>query len=487
MHPFMVTDTPSFGYIDNMFYMPLVRYDPDTLELKPFVASYKESDDHTTLTFTLRDNLQWSDGQPLTATDYAWTWAQASNEANKWPRLGTYAPYLESVKDVDSKTLEVRLKSPLAISLIKANAALSYVLPKHVWEKLDWSDPNKNPEILKPSVVAGPYKLVEWQKDSHASFEANDKFFLGRPHIDKLTFRIYGNANVATQALLNGEIDSYGPEPENWADVKKNPRLNAYQWDSPDAAVTYIGLDLRQDALKDKAVRQALNYGLDKDQIVAKLTYGLGKRATTMDLPSSWVYNKDVNEFKYDPEKAKKLLDDAGWKVGSSGVREKDGKPLHLLFLYGPNTMAVREQISLVAQQQWKAIGVDVEVRGMEWGAFLKQTKEGPYDWGAYVNAYIAGIDPDTIWWKKSGGPAYNRVDYHNPKVEDLYEQGLKEFDREKRKQIYQQIDQILTDDCPWIWLYYEQGHQALNKRVKGVRVTKALGLNDLWEWWIEG
>lgn len=484
MHPFKVTDTPSFAYIDNMFLMPLLRYDPDTLELKPFVASaVKESSDHTTVTFTLRDNLLWSDGQPLTAADYAWTWEQASKPENKWPRLGSYTPYVASVKDVDAKTLEVKLKTVLAISLEKASSALAYVLPRHIWEKLDWSDPNKNAEILKPSVVAGPYKLVEWKKDDHATFDANDHFFLGRPHIDKLSFRIYGNANVATQALMSGAIDQYGPEPENWADVKKNPKLNAYQWDSPDAAVTYIGLDLRQDALKDKAVRQALNYALDKDKIVDKLTYGLGKRATTMYLPTSWVYAPDANAYPYDQEKAKRMLDEAGWKVGANGVREKAGKPLKLQFIYGPNTTPVREQLALIAQEAWKAVGADVAVKGMEWGAYLKVTKEGPYDWSAFVNAYIASIDPDIIWWKKNAGPAYNRADYHNPKVEDLYEQGLKELDREKRKAIYQDIERALSEDSPWIWLYYEQGKQAINKRVQGIRVTKALGLNDVWEW----
>lgn len=487
MHPFKLTDTPSFSYIDRMFYMPLLRYDQDTLELTPFVAAgVKTSEDHTLVTFTLRDNLQWSDGQSLTATDYAWTWSKASDKSNAWPRLGAYAGVIDSVKDVDAKTLEVKLKGALAISLEKASAALAYVLPRHLWENLDWNDPNKNPEIMKPTVVAGPYKLLEWRKDEYASFVANEKFFLGRPHIDKITQRIFGNTNVATQALMNGEIDQYAPEPENWPDLQEHPKLTALQWDTPSAAVTYIGLDLRQEPLKEKAVRQALNYALDKEAITAKLTYGLGRRATQMNVPSSWAYDPSVTPYKYDPATAKGLLDAAGWKPGAGGIREKNGQPLKLLLLYGPNTAPVREQIATITQQQWRAVGADVEVRGMEFGALLKVTKEGPYDWGAYVNAYIAAIDPDSlaVWWRQD--PAFNRVDYHNPRVAELYAQGLRELDREKRKPIYQEIDRILTDDSPWIWLFYQQGYTAMNKRVKGVRVTKALGLNDYWEWWIQ-
>jgi peptide/nickel transport system substrate-binding protein len=440
------------------------------------------------LTFTLRDGLQWSDGQPLTATDYAWTWSQAIKKDNGWPRLGSYDPYVDSVRDRDPKTVEVTLKDALAISREKVASALQYVLPKHIWDGRDWNDPNANPEILKPSVVAGPYRLAEWRKDEFASFVANERYFQGKPKIDKLTFRIFGNPNVATQALLNGEVDVYGPEPENWSDIKSSRRVNALQWDAADAAVTYIGLDTRLDVLKDAAVRQALNYALDKDAIVAKLTYELGKRETTMYPPSSWAYDPGVNPYPYDPNKARQLLENAGWKVGAGDVREKDGQPLKLLFLYGPNTTPVREQLATVAQQQWKAVGADVDVRGMEWGAYLKQTREGPYDWAAFVNAYIASVDPDIIWWKREAGPAYNRVDYQNSRVQELYEQGLKELDRNKRQQIYQEIDRVLTDDSPWIWLYYEQAHAGLSKRVQGVRPGKLRDLNPrMWEWSLSG
>ncbi len=487
LQPFKYTDTPSGAYIDLMFLLPLLRYDKDTLELKPYAAaSVQKSADNTTLTFTLRDNLQFSDGTPITATDYAWTWSKASDKANGWPNLGSYTPYIASVKDIDARTLEVKLVTVLAISQEKVANALQYVLPKHVWENLDWSDPNKNPEILKPTVVPGAYTLVEWKKDQNATFAANDKFFLGRPHIDRITYRIYGNANVATQAIVNGEVDQYGPEPENWPDLTKNAKLTAYLADAANLAVTYIGLNTRMEALKDKNVRQALNYAIDKAAIVDKLTYGIGKRATQMYLPTSWAADPTANPYTYDLAKAKQLLDAAGWAPGANGVREKNGQPLKMLVLFGPNTTPVREQLATIAQQQWKAIGADVEIRGLEFGALLKQTKEGPYDWAAYVNAYIAGVDPDTIWFKKDAGPAFNRSDYQNPHVQDLYEQGLKELDRGKRAVIYQEISRTLTDESPWIWLYYELGHQVINKRVKGVRASKALGLNDVWEWWIQ-
>lgn len=486
LHPFLNTDTASFGYIDLLLWQPLLRYNGDSLELEPYAAdSYKESDDHKTLTFTLKSGLTWSDGKPLTANDYAWTYQQAAIPENNWPRLGTYSPYLSKVEATDDATLTVTLKDPIATSLQKTNAALAYVLPQHVWEKLDWQDPEKNPEIMKPSVTCGPYTLQEWKKDQSATFAANDAFFLGRPNFDTYTVQVFGTSNVAAQALTEGQLHEFSPDNEGWPDMTENADLNALQWDTPEAGVMYFGFNTRLDIFKDKAVRQALNYAIDKELITEQLTYGLGKRAIGMYLPDSWAFNPDAEPFTADLDKAKQMLDDAGWKEGSDGVRAKGNQRLEFSFIYGPNNDAIREQIATVSQEAWGELGCKVEVSGMEWGAYLQRTKEGPYDWGVFLNMYIGSIDPDMIWFKKEADPTYNRVDFHNPEVEELYEQGLKEFDEAKRADMYKKVMGILTEESPWIWVYYEQGHTAMLKSVKGVTIDK-LGLNDNWEWWLQ-
>ena len=486
MHPFKNTDTASFGYIDLINYLPLLRYNPETIELEPYAAeSFEESEDFTSITFKLKQDLVWSDETPLTANDYVWSWEQASIEENGWPRIGNYAPFIDSITATDDYTIEVALKETIATSLEKTVAALQYVLPKHVWEDLDWDDPETNTEIMKPSVSAGPFVMEEWKKDQFASFVANEHFFLGRPNFDTYRVQVYGNANVAMQALLEGQIDEFGPDNENWPDAQDSDVVEALQWDAPDNAVMYFGFNTRLEMFQETAVRQALNFALDKELITQELTYGLGQRATGMYLPTSWAYNGDVETFAYDTEKAKQLLEDAGWVEGNDGVRAKDGQRLSFQFIYGPNNDAIREQMATVAQQFWSEIGAEVEVLGMEWGAYLTLTKEGPYDWGVFMNMYIPSIDPDIIWFKKEAGDAYNRAGYRNDKVEELYAQGLLEFDREKRTEIYKEIQQILTEESPWIWVYYEQGHTAINKRVKGIEIND-LGLNDVWEWSIE-
>lgn len=122
---------------------------------------------------------------------------------------------------------------------------------------------------------------------------------------------------------------------------------------------------------------------------------------------------------------------------------------------------------------------------GMEWGAYLSLTREGPYDWGCFLNMYIPAIDPDIIWFKREAGDAFNRSGYHNEEIFSLYEEGLQEFDREKRKEIYMRIQEILADESPWAWIYSERDHTAFTNDVTGVEVDE-LGVNDVWEWGIE-
>jgi peptide/nickel transport system substrate-binding protein len=486
MHPFLNTDTASFSYIDMVNWLPPLRYNPENMELEPWAAeSFEESEDHLTITFTLRDDLAWSDGTALTANDYVWTWEQASNPDNEWPRIGSYEPFIESISNPDDVTLEVVLKQAIVTGIEKASNALAYVLPMHIWDGLDWADPETNPEIMKPSVSAGPFILQEWKRDQFATFVANDAFFLGRPNFDTYTVQLFGNANVAMEALFNGELDEFGPDNENWPDAQENENVQALQWDAPDNAVMYFGFNCRLPMFAEKEVRQALNFALDKELITQELTYGLGQRATGMYLPTSWVYNPDVEPFTYDVDKANQLLDDAGWAMGDDGVRAKDGERLSFQFIYGPNNDVIREQMATVAQEYWGEVGAEVEVLGMEWGAYLAMTREGPYDWGVFMNMYIPSVDPDIIWFKRDAGPAYNRVGWDNEEVYTLYDEGLLEFDREKRKEIYMQIQEILTEESPWMWIYSEQGHTAIANRVKGVEIND-LGLNDVREWYIE-
>jgi peptide/nickel transport system substrate-binding protein len=182
------------------------------------------------------------------------------------------------------------------------------------------------------------------------------------------------------------------------------------------------------------------------------------------------------------------MLDQAGWTTAPDGTRQKDGKPLKLRILFGPITSKTAERTAAVTQQWLKDIGVDSEIQGLEWGAYLSALKQEPFDWDVNIGAWAATIEPHWMnqIWREDAIPDLNHVAYVNKKVEDLFDQGAKEFDLEKRKQIYQQIQQIISEEAPYIFTTYSMSYQAVNKRIGGIEPTKLGASYNLEKWYVK-
>ena len=475
-HPYLRSDTASGTYQGLVWGGSLVQYDPKTLESIPEAAkSWTVSEDKLTYTFTLRDDLFWSDGTPMTSTDYKWTFDQAIKPENKYP----YISNLQEIAAYEApgpKTIVVKLKEPIVVGIETADAVVP--LPKHVWEALDWSDPQKNPQILAPTVGSGPYLLKEWQKDTRAVFVANDRYYDGRPLIDTVTYRIVPSSEIAYQMLKTGEVDYATFTPDNYADAKKLPNVTVYEWWPAAATWIYLGFNMRRDVLQDVQVRRALAYAIDRDAIAEHVLNGLARPTYSAFTPSSWVYNPDVPHYDFDPEKAKSMLDQAGWKPGPGGVRQKDGRPLKLRLVYGPNSNKTYERVATVAQQAWTDVGVDVEVVGMEWGTYLAQLRSEPFDWDVNMGGWSSTIEPHWMnqIWREDSIPSLNAGAYVSKRVEELFNLGVREFDREKRKKIYQEIQSILSTDSPYVFLTFNMSYVGVNNRVGGIEPT-SLGI----------
>ena len=187
--PYLTTDTESGAYQGLVYTSGLLRLDENTLNEIPNMAqSYSISPDGLTFTFHLRHGMLWSDGQPITAQDFKWTYDQVVNPANAFPYL-TQLDFISSYVALDDYTLQVKIKQIYAPALEQISDLIT-PLPKHVWQNLNWSDPQKNPQIMAPTVVSGPYKLVQWKRDQYATFVANDNYWYhGAPNITHLTIR----------------------------------------------------------------------------------------------------------------------------------------------------------------------------------------------------------------------------------------------------------------------------------------------------------
>jgi peptide/nickel transport system substrate-binding protein len=484
-HPYKTTDTASSEYQGLVYGGSLIMRDPQNPEqfIGNFAESWTVSADRLTYTFTLRPNLRWSDGQPLTAFDFKWTYDQASKPENGWPYISNLEE-IESYEAPDERTIVVRLREPLAVGLELADPIVP--LPKHIWERLDWNDPNRNPEIMKPTVGAGPFRLLEWIKDDHATFVPNEYYFKGRPKLEQYTIRIAGNPQIAFQWLRTGEVDRSSFTPADYEAAKRLEHVTVYEWWPATGNWSYIGFNLRQPLLQDVRVRQALAYAVDRQAIIDRVLYGLAQPIYSAYGPTCWCYNPDVPRRDYDPAKARELLDAAGFLPGPDGIRVKDGQRLQLRLLFGPNSNRVREQIATIVQESFKQIGVSVEVTGLEWAAYLSALRS-PTGWDMNVGGWQATVDPHWMYqiWSEENIPDLNAGAYVNKQVEELFKQGAREFDRERRKQIYQEIQRILAEDQPYIFLYMPKSYEGINKRIAGIKPSP-LGLDwNIEEWYV--
>lgn len=487
LHPFKSTDTASNAYISRMFTGAVWRYNPETLDPEPWMMSWKVSDDFKTVTFTLND-IKWSDGKPVTAFDFQWTFDQAMKEENKWPYRADPARNIVSYKALDAKTLQVSIKDgkPLPVLLNKVDV-LNTPLPQHIWEKYDWNDPKTNPEILQPSVVNGQFLLKEWKRDDHATFTRNDSYFKGSPNIESITYRIVPNSQVSLQMLLNGEVDAGAVSNNDFEKAKASDKLNLYQWDPAAASWSYIGFNLRRAPQNDVEFRHALAYAIPRDVLSKTVYNNLSKPTFSTFPPTSPFFNPNVPKYDFNMDTAKATLDKAGYKLDKDGNRlGKDGKPIKLKLMHNVPSPA-REKVAVIAQEQFKQLGIQVEIITLEFGAYLQALKKEPYDWDLDLLGWSVPIEPSGVRdiWAEATIPDLNSGAYVNKKQEDLWDQGEKEFDPAKRKLIYQEIQRILAEDSPYIFTVYDTGWTFYNKRVTPNKATRVGVAYEFFNWFI--
>ena len=490
-HPYLTSDTASSSYQGMVYTGALLRLDEHTLDYIPNMAeSYTISEDGLTFTFHLRRDMLWSDGQPLTARDFEWTFQQATNPDNGFPYL-SQLEFITSYKALDDTTLEIKIGQVYAPALGQMSGLIT-PLPRHIWEGLDWSDPEKNPEINSPSVVSGPYKLVEWKRDQYVMFEANDRYwYKGSPNMQKYTIEIVPDQDIAYQKLKTGEADTGPITPEKLDEARQLENVTVYEWWPAAALWSYVGLNMREGyPTHNINVRHGLNYALLKggEGGIVEVMEGQAKRLCSVFPPTSWAYTPDVPCYEYDLDKALAAFAAAGYSQQDGVMVDADGNPLTLKLIYGPNTSQTLELIAVTVQDQLSQLGIEVQIDAMEWATFLEATDAAEPDWDMYLGAWRATIEPQIMYtiWAEESIPQLNSVAYVNKEAEQLFAEAGASYDTELRKEKYARIQQIIAGDAPYIFLFYQKAWSGQNNQIKGIEPT-ALGIGyNLEEWYIE-
>ena len=457
-------EAPSSAITANIF-NKLLKYNKN-LDLEGELAtSWQVSADQKTITFKLKPDLKWADGKPLTSADVLWTWQAITDDKNGSP----YASDFQLVKKAeapDALTFSVTYSEPYAPAL-DSWAGLQ-VLPKHL---LEGKDLHTTAFARKP-IGSSYYQLDSWNTGENIRLSRNPTSALGPANIDKLVSRIIPDTSAQFLELMAGNIDSMSLDPTQFSRIvparpQLNKKLNLYK--ELGSGYTYMGFNMKHKPFDDVRVRQAINYAIDKQEIIDGVYLGLGINIASPYKPGTRWSNPDLQPYPYDPAKAKALLKEAGFELNSEGVLARDGKPLSFEIITNQNKE--REKSAVLIQRRLKAVGIDVKIRAIEWASFISRfIKTGDFD--VVVLGWSLGLDPDQygIWHSsQQGGDKFNFIGYNNPKVDKLLEQGRTELNPDKRQLIYHQFAKELLNDSPVIYLSAGYGLSAIHKRVKGI------------------
>jgi peptide/nickel transport system substrate-binding protein len=470
--------------IFQMEYPTLTEYDASDFHIVPGLAeSWKESADHTTWTYKIRSGLTWSDGVPMTAKDAAYTFNRVINGQYERTNYGSYVDNITKAVATDDTTLVLTVKKPSPIM----EKLYVYILPEHIWKSIDEKEVKSYTNEgtpTSPTVGSGPFTMVERKVGQFIRMQANPTFYRGRPAVDEVVFKIYKNQDALGQALKKGEIDfADSLEANVFKSLEGQPGITTlsatYSGFNELAFNTGAALDDGtpigdgNPLLKDKALRQALSWAVDKQAMVDRVLGGGGTPGSTI-IPSMYanLHLDPANPYGYDPEKAKSLLDAAGYKVGSDGIRA-DSKGNRLSFrLFGRTDSSGNNSQKAVQflKGYLNAVGVEVTTKMVASDNLTTLIGEGKFDmfeWGWVVepdpNYQLSTFTCANRSYKDGDSIYANLSDsfYCNPAYDTLFDQQSVETDDAKRTAIVKQMQQMLYDDAPYIITYYYDNPEA--------------------------
>ena len=483
-NPVVNTHATTDDVIRFMLFTPLIQYD-EKLNPVPWLAQRWEMTD-TAVTFHLRNDVKWHDGQPVTAEDVKFTFDRAKDTTTASLIGSAYLGLVKSATVVDPYTIRFAFTAPHAQALDDFWWA---PIPKHLLQN------TPGPQLASAAynrqpVGSGPFKFTAWKPNETLTLEANPAFpagLGGRPRLDRVIFRIIPEPTTMVTELVNGTTDVIGwtLQPDQAVQVQAQQGLTLKHF--PSREFTYLAWNGTRPPFNDPAVRRAMGMAVDRPSIIKGLMRGFAVQASGI-IPAWSPMHTQAQPLPFDPNAARQLLAQAGWTdTNRDGVVEKNGRPLSFVLMVN-TANRTHQDMAQVIQQQLKAVGAQVEVRTQEFQTMLRQFKARDYD------AVIANWSLDTF--KVDPTPLFscaesrvqnlaNRTGYCNPRADALIEQGLRSTDAAQARQTWAQYSQILQQDQPVTFLFWSEDMAGLGPRLQGVQMDARSKLANVRDWWI--
>jgi peptide/nickel transport system substrate-binding protein len=478
--PILASDSASAD-ICGLVFNGLVKYDKDINLVGELAESWQVADNNLAIIFKLRSDVRWQDGVKFSAADVEFTYKKLIDPKVRTPYSGDFEK-VESLEVLDDYTLKVTYKEPFSPGMASWGM---WIMPKHILEKEDF---NKTRFSRNP-VGTGPYRFGLWKTQEKIILDAYQDYFEGSPHIDRYIYRIIPDEATLFLELQVEGVDFSGLTPFQYryqTDTKffRNT-FNRYRY--PSFGYTYLGFNLQHPLFKDIRVRQALDYAIDKEEIIKGILFGLGRISTGPFLPESWAYNKDVTVRYFNPGRARQLLESAGWlDHDADGWLDKDGKVFEFTIITNQGNDQ-RKAVAEIIQRRLHEIGVRVKIKIIEWSAFISEfIDKRKFD--AVLLGWSLSRDPDNydIWHSsRTKEGEFNFVSYSNVQVDEFLVKARRTFNQDERARYYKKIHQIIYEEVPYIFLYVPDSLPVVHKRFHGIApASLGIGYNFI-RWWV--
>lgn len=428
--------------------------------------------------FRIKKGITFHNGAELKASDVAYTYNSIITGTSKSPKKGAYS-YLQSVEATDAHQVVFKLKEPyspllfnLQLGIVPESSAASGI-----------AKPGSGPiaSEIKPPPGSGPFKLSKWVKGEQIEIVANGSYFGGKPKLEGIIFKIVPDQTISLLELKKGSVDLIQNEipPDYLQTLKSDRRLKVII--APGTNYSYIGLNLQDKILSVKKVRHALAHAIDRESIIKHILKALARPAAGPLSSLNWAFEPDVRTYRYDPKRARELLDEAGFPEKTPG-RER------FKLNYKTSQNELRKRIAVVLQEQLDSVGVKTDLRSYEWGTFFADIRSGNFQ--LYALTWVGIQDPDFFYYAFHSASfdeaGANRGRYSNARVDELIMKGRLEFDRSRRKAIYGEIQKTLAEDLPYINLWHSDNVALMRKEVQGFALHPAGSLFSLKDTWVE-
>lgn len=472
------SNSVSSSWAYGQMYWYLMRSNPDFITFRPGLAdSFAFSEDSLEVTFFIHPGITWHDGHPFTAADVVF-----AHSVCKAPEVNfssvSWLDHITDVVAVDSLTVRYTFDEPYMYQVLDANVC--YPLPEHILGDVPFGEMPNHP-IARSPIGNGPFRFVSWDAGQEVVLEANPDFFRGRPHLNRVTYRIIpDNTNLATE-IQNGNIDAWPNLPESfYPQLESDPDLQLFP--VPGRRYSYLAYNTQDPLFADKRVRQGLTLGIDRGRIVEALLHGQGTVGTQPMVSTVWAHDPSIEPYPYDPDSARTLLAAAGWSdTDGDGILDKDGRKFSFqLSTNADNTLRV--DLVTIIQEQLQDLGIEVRANTLEFNTFIEQLLAK--DFQAAVGGWSVGIKAE-LSPTFGRGELFNFVSADNPRLDELVKAAEVERDMEAARRMWSEAQRIIVDEAYYTFLFQQNDLLAVDRRFHDVEPTAYSWDYNLEEWFV--